>query len=1159
MPPHKDKLSGGRADEKKPSDFNVKALAEGAAHEMEHTDDKTLAQEIAMDHLEEDPDYYKKLRSIEKSRRGQAGRLTKSGDKFDLNKVVGSIRFPKMGITGKHEEAYATPGLGQRAQLADPYLRRYTPKEVEGAIAGAVIGRVNAAGSITPSKRTLSALVRSGSPLSIYEHEKQHIGFHRIGQEHGQYLRTRTANKLVGALPEGHQQTVKEIGASMGIDDFHPDASEERIAYLHSYLNDPKFRNMISHHRKWGEFVQRIHHDRAKQAMKMMRAHAKNLTAEEVMKSGEEGFDLEKVVGTIDFPKLGIKQKHNQPEYVPDSEAMSRKLSIFGVNIPAQKTPYGIVANNTYSKKPVPGHQRRIGGVVNASKDTGIAAREHEKQHLNFAAYGQKYGSSARRVLASVLVSSLPRKYHKTLNSIAEAHGVSRKNDLRDEEKVAHLQSFLNDTETRNRVAGHHGWTPEEARSHQDNAKKSMRHMRSLASGLTHEDLLYRVGALKKNDPVHQVIDIGGIQINIEWPKGSVRKYTDGYERKMSCDYGYIEGAPSSDGEELDCYVGPHYSSLRAFIVRQNRPETGKFDEEKVMLGFVCANEARIAYQTQMTPEHFGGIREVSLDEIKRRTDKTPRQVDTSRPTGIEHIVPANVSPLAKTDLSGIVSSVMGSRKRAAPAPGNDNKSAPKLDQTKVPGVKQEGGADVTRPGPAVVTANGSAPAKNDVISSSSGVRAPATSVSVTSSHPHAYEWHEGHTNHHQQDIAASEHDHISNALEKHDLMGAQKAPIHGFVDPSGKYNEMGRHEGHIDAILDHANFRSPKPTGDPLKDYHNKRNVYVNVLKSGYIALGHAGAQSLSLHHEIHNNPNHPAMKTARRLVGNRWDGNIEVGLESENDDESDVYQAPSKTWAKTGKRPTSKLAIFRTSNEKHSLMKALDIPVNPQHQKAGTSSVYAGIASHFGGVNPAAKTDLFHFRGLEKYEPEIDGLIHRHGYQVYYAGGRHPKPNLAERNYNTKHLMIYDPLPGHGGDFGHESYTRSWRKIHELAHALTYPLVNRMYGEGKRMGALGHHRTIREAKRAVHWEDLAMQKQRDLLSGIGLKTTDQDFNRERNTVLHDAVHRAVTGKFTDPAKEGFVPHDRPIPLEHALNLVDAHGKAIGLQHPDHVLSNYK
>lgn len=66
MAEHKDKIKGGLADKKKPSNFDPKALAEGLKVEMEHTSDRSVAQEIAMDHLTEDKNYYKKLKEVEK-------------------------------------------------------------------------------------------------------------------------------------------------------------------------------------------------------------------------------------------------------------------------------------------------------------------------------------------------------------------------------------------------------------------------------------------------------------------------------------------------------------------------------------------------------------------------------------------------------------------------------------------------------------------------------------------------------------------------------------------------------------------------------------------------------------------------------------------------------------------------------------------------------------------------------------------------------------------------------------------------------------------------------------------------------------------------------------------------------------------------------------
>lgn len=60
-----DILKGGLADQKSPGEFDPDELELGIKHELEHTDDKLMAKEIAMDHLVEDPKYYTKLEKWE--------------------------------------------------------------------------------------------------------------------------------------------------------------------------------------------------------------------------------------------------------------------------------------------------------------------------------------------------------------------------------------------------------------------------------------------------------------------------------------------------------------------------------------------------------------------------------------------------------------------------------------------------------------------------------------------------------------------------------------------------------------------------------------------------------------------------------------------------------------------------------------------------------------------------------------------------------------------------------------------------------------------------------------------------------------------------------------------------------------------------------------
>jgi 8-oxo-dGTP pyrophosphatase MutT (NUDIX family) len=60
----KDKLPGGKGDKLKPEDVDQDELKRGIDVEMEHTKDRSIAMEIALDHLAEDPKYYTKLAKI---------------------------------------------------------------------------------------------------------------------------------------------------------------------------------------------------------------------------------------------------------------------------------------------------------------------------------------------------------------------------------------------------------------------------------------------------------------------------------------------------------------------------------------------------------------------------------------------------------------------------------------------------------------------------------------------------------------------------------------------------------------------------------------------------------------------------------------------------------------------------------------------------------------------------------------------------------------------------------------------------------------------------------------------------------------------------------------------------------------------------------------
>lgn len=76
----------GLSKDLKPGDFPARTLARGMRVELEHTQSHAVAQRIAMDHLTEDPHYYRKLAKMEAAPPGHAS--GRSEDKLVKVKVL---------------------------------------------------------------------------------------------------------------------------------------------------------------------------------------------------------------------------------------------------------------------------------------------------------------------------------------------------------------------------------------------------------------------------------------------------------------------------------------------------------------------------------------------------------------------------------------------------------------------------------------------------------------------------------------------------------------------------------------------------------------------------------------------------------------------------------------------------------------------------------------------------------------------------------------------------------------------------------------------------------------------------------------------------------------------------------------------------------------
>lgn len=119
-----------------------------------------------------------------------------------------------------------------------------------------------------------------------------------------------------------------------------------------------------------------------------------------------------------------------------------------------------------------------------------------------------------------------------------------------------------------------------------------------------------------------------GMNISVENRKGSYRHWKDDQgnegKTKMLHDYGYIRGTEGKDGDHVDVFLGDNENAPFAFVVHQNRSDNGKYDEDKVMLGFDTAEAAKKAYLKHYDSiKFFGGMKAMPIDKFKERVYKT--------------------------------------------------------------------------------------------------------------------------------------------------------------------------------------------------------------------------------------------------------------------------------------------------------------------------------------------------------------------------------------------------------------------------------------------------------------------------------------------------------------------------------------------------------
>ncbi len=150
---------------------------------------------------------------------------------------------------------------------------------------------------------------------------------------------------------------------------------------------------------------------------------------------------------------------------------------------------------------------------------------------------------------------------------------------------------------------------------------------------------LDRVAAATNKNPTPKQAETGlylkarcrihGLDIAIENARGSWRRKfnADGSLRwkcKAPAHYGYIERTVGADGDAVDCYIGSHLSSPKAFVIDQHF-SSGDFDEHKLVLAVRTEEDAIRIYDAGFAdgsgPRRRRAVRELTYPALKEWLD----------------------------------------------------------------------------------------------------------------------------------------------------------------------------------------------------------------------------------------------------------------------------------------------------------------------------------------------------------------------------------------------------------------------------------------------------------------------------------------------------------------------------------------------------------
>lgn len=110
---------------------------------------------------------------------------------------------------------------------------------------------------------------------------------------------------------------------------------------------------------------------------------------------------------------------------------------------------------------------------------------------------------------------------------------------------------------------------------------------------------------------LHRRMKFRDFDISIETDKGRFRFWHDPHTKtrgktKMQHPYGYIRRTEGLDGDHVDVFVGPNEQAKYVYVITTNKaPAFKEIDEQKCMLGFDNAEDAKVAFHDHYTDTRF--------------------------------------------------------------------------------------------------------------------------------------------------------------------------------------------------------------------------------------------------------------------------------------------------------------------------------------------------------------------------------------------------------------------------------------------------------------------------------------------------------------------------------------------------------------------------